>query len=43
MPVHDWSRVDAGIFHSFHGAWIAELAKALNSGLLPPDHYPLGE
>jgi hypothetical protein len=20
MPIHDWSRVDAGIFHHFHGA-----------------------
>lgn len=43
MPVHDWTRVDAGVFHSFHNAWIAELTKALNSGLLPPDFYALGE
>jgi hypothetical protein len=21
-PVHDWTRVDAGIFHDFHHAWI---------------------
>ena len=25
MPVHDWSRVDAGIFHHFHHAWIEEI------------------
>lgn len=43
MPVHDWSRVEAGIFHSFHGAWIGELGKALNGGLLPPEYYALGE
>lgn len=43
MPIHDWSRVDVGVFHSFHGAWIAEMGKALNSGILPPDHYALGE
>jgi hypothetical protein len=35
MPVHDWARVDAGIFHHFHVAWIDEIARALNRGLLP--------
>src|SRR5207237_3928353 len=43
MPVHDWSRVDAGIFHDFHHAWIEELKRALNSGVLPPDYYALAE
>jgi hypothetical protein len=43
MPVHDWTRVDAGIFHNFHLLWIGELTKTLNSGLLPPDYYALGE
>ncbi len=43
MPVHDWTRVDAGIFHSFHTAWITHLSEALNAGLLPPDHYALEE
>jgi hypothetical protein len=43
VPVHDWTRVDAGIFHDFHVAWISELRKALNSGLLPPDYYALAE
>ena len=43
MPIHDWSRVDAGIFHSFHNTWIGEFTKALNSGLLPPEYYALGE
>jgi hypothetical protein len=43
MPVHDWTRVDAGIFHNFHNAWITHLVEALNAGLLPPDHYALGE
>lgn len=43
MPVHDWTRVDAGIFHDFHGAWITELRNALNGGLLPPDYYALSE
>ena len=43
MPVHDWTRVSAGTFHDFHCAWIAELRKALNRGLLPADYYALSE
>jgi hypothetical protein len=43
MPVHDWTRVSAGVFHDFHNAWITHLREALNAGLLPPDHYALGE
>jgi hypothetical protein len=43
MPVHDWTRVDAGIFHHFHHDWISDLSRALNRGLLPPDYYALSE
>lgn len=43
MPVHDWTRVDAGIFHDFHHEWISTIKRALNAGLLPPDHYALAE
>jgi len=43
MPIHDWTRVPAGIFHAFHHDWISELARALNSGLLPDDCYALPE
>ena len=43
MPVHDWSRVEAGIFHDFHQAWNAELRGVLNGGLLPADFYALIE
>lgn len=43
MPVHDWTRVEAGIFHSFHVTWIAELHNALNGGVLPPGYYALAE
>jgi hypothetical protein len=42
MPIHDWTRVDAGIFHAFH-SWIEELARALNGGLLPGSYYALPE
>jgi hypothetical protein len=34
MPVHDWSRVKAGLFHHFHLNWISALCTQLNSGEL---------
>lgn len=43
MPVHDWSRVDAGTFHAFHLAWLGQLQAALNGGLLPTGFYALAE
>ncbi|MFN8706164.1 MAG: DUF4058 family protein [Planctomyces sp.] len=43
MPVHDWSRVAAGIFHDFHHAWIEEIKRSLNAGLLPSEYYALAE
>jgi len=43
MPVHDWTRVDAGIFHHFHLEWIGDLSRVLNRGLLPPNYYALAE
>lgn len=43
MPVHDWTHVDAGVFHDFHNVWIAALRNALNEGLLPPDYYAMSE
>jgi hypothetical protein len=43
MPVHDWTRVEAGIFHDFHTVWSGALRSALNEGLLPPGYYALAE
>lgn len=43
MPVHDWTRVDAGLFHAFHQQWISSLSDALNTSSLPPDCYALIE
>jgi hypothetical protein len=43
MPIHDWTLVDAGIFHDFHATWTVELKRALNAGLLPPGYYALAE
>ncbi len=43
MPMHNWTRVPAGVFHAFHNTWIGDLQKALNNSLLPNDYYALGE
>jgi len=43
MPIHDWTRVEAGLFHSFHQSWIIYLSSALNRGVLPPDYFALAE
>ena len=43
MPMHDWTCVDAGIYHAFHHEWISEISRALNRGLLPKDMYALPE
>ncbi len=43
MPLHDWSRVESGIFHAFHTAWVSEIQNALNGGVLPDGYYALAE
>ena len=43
MPLHEWTRVDAGRFHAFHTAWITHLSETLNGGLLPAGYYALPE
>jgi hypothetical protein len=43
MPMHDWTRVDAGIYHAFHHNWITAISMSLNSGLLPEEFYALPE
>ncbi len=35
MPMHDWSRIPAGLFHDFHQTWSIQLKVALNAGILP--------
>ena len=42
MPMHDWTKVEAGIFHAFHHEWISEVSRALNR-MLPADYYALPE
>ena len=43
MPIHDWTRVDAGLFHAFHQSWIVRLCDALNAGGLQPEYFALPE
>lgn len=43
MPVHDWSRVSDGVFHSFHQRWIHAIYRSLNSHVLPSDYYAMIE
>lgn len=43
MPIHDWTKVRAGVFHEFHQHWTVRLEVALNSGVLPPHYYAMVE
>jgi hypothetical protein len=43
MPMHDWTSVEAGIFHAFHHRWISAISDTLNSGVLPREYYALPE
>jgi Protein of unknown function (DUF4058) len=43
MPVHDWSHIEAEIFHAFHQQWIIATSNVLNEGILPDNYYALPE
>jgi hypothetical protein len=43
MNLHDWSQIADGTSHHFHGAWIYQLANALNEDRLPPGFFALAE
>jgi Protein of unknown function (DUF4058) len=43
MPIHDWTRLEAGDFHHFHQGWITNIANALNGGALPPGFMAMAE
>jgi hypothetical protein len=43
MPIHDWTRVRAGVFHDFHQEWTICIKRALNSGILPAGYYAMVE
>lgn len=43
MPIRDWTRVDAGLFHDFHQDWTIQLRRTLNAGRLPPGYIALAD
>jgi hypothetical protein len=43
MPIHNWTRVEAGDFHHFHQRWVVSIGDALNAGLLPPGYMAMVE
>ena len=46
MPVHDWTRVEAGIFHDFHTVWTGASERAQRGiaagGILRPAEQHAG-
>ncbi len=43
MPMHDWSKVQSGVYHNFHYRWIAAIMDRLNAGLLPNGMIAMAE
>jgi hypothetical protein len=43
MPIHDWTKVDAGTFHYFHQRWISSLCDSLNTGGLSEGFFAMAE
>ncbi len=43
MPIHDWTRAEAGTFHNFHLLWTATITNRLNKGVLPPGFFAMAE
>ena len=43
MPIHNWTSVDAGIFHDFHHESISTIKHAVNRHLKGTEYYALAE
>jgi Protein of unknown function (DUF4058) len=43
MPIHDWSRLDAGVFRHFHNYWYMDIGDVLNEKLLPNTYFAMIE
>jgi hypothetical protein len=43
MLIHDWSQMDAGVFHDFHQSWMVGIRQALNTVGLSSEYYALFE
>ncbi len=43
MPIHDWTRVDAGTYHDFHQGWTIRVRDRLNGGILPEGYFAMAD
>jgi hypothetical protein len=43
VPIHDWTRVDAGTFHDFHQGWTIEICNRLNGGIVPNGYFAMAD
>ncbi|MBP3958919.1 DUF4058 family protein [Gemmata sp. G18] len=43
MPLHDWTRVGAYVYHDFHTGLLVAIRRVLNDGVLPPGYYARAE
>jgi hypothetical protein len=43
MPIHNWTRVDAGTYHDFHQGWTIEICRTLNRGVLPDGYFAMAD
>ena len=43
VPLHDWTRVEDDVWHSFHTGLVAGTSGRLNRGTLPGTHYVMIE
>src|SRR5437588_185051 len=43
VPIHDWTKVPAGIFHDFHHEWISTIKRSVNQSLFGTSYYALAE
>jgi len=41
--MHDWTKVEAGIYHDFHNLWLMAIRHTLNNGVLPEGYYAMSE
>ncbi len=43
MPLHDWTRVPAYVYHDFHTGLLVAIRRVLNAGVLPAGYYARAE
>ncbi len=43
MPIHDWTRGEAGASHHLDQCWVVAIGDALNRGPVPPGYMAMVE